>query len=109
MSARDELYKCVFDAFDALDDPAETRNAPAIITDDLISAGYSKPRTITTAEELDTLPDESVVLSDFGVIHQKCFDFASDDTFWMGIGADEEYTAGKIALPATVLYIQKES
>ena len=32
--------------------------------DALLAAGYRKPRTITTAEELDALPRGAVVLSD---------------------------------------------
>lgn len=40
----EDLYRTVWDAFDALDDPAETRDTPAIITDALIAAGYRKAK-----------------------------------------------------------------
>lgn len=32
----------------------------------IISAGYRKPRTVTTVEELDLLPDGTVVMDTFG-------------------------------------------
>jgi hypothetical protein len=66
MSTRGELYDHIYGAFDALDDPSEKRDTPSIITEVLLAAGYSKPRTITTAEELDALPDGSAVLDDDG-------------------------------------------
>jgi hypothetical protein len=70
----------------------------------ILAAEYRKPRTITTAEELDALPHEAVVRSSFGVTHEKCFDFVSEATFWSAIGSEDEHTAGKIGLPAAVLY-----
>lgn len=70
----------------------------------IISAGYRKPRTITTAGELDALPDESVVRSDFGVIHEKDCDFDSDEPYWSCVGIDGRYGSGRVTLPATVIY-----
>ena len=39
--------------------------------DGLIAAGYRKPRTITTAEELDALPQWSAILDGQGDVAQK--------------------------------------
>ena len=72
--------------------------------DDILAAGYRKPRTITTVEELDALPDEALVRSDFGVIHEKRVEFDTGRVVWTCPGDTDEHTAGKITLPATVLY-----
>ena len=74
------------------------------MADVIMGRGFRKPRVITTAEELDTLPDEAVVSSDFGVIHQKTVEFDTDRVTWVCPGDTDEHTAGKITLPATVLY-----
>ena len=52
-----------------------------------------KPRTVTTIEELDALPDEAVVRSDFGVIHEKHVEFDSDRVVWVCPGDSDEYPA----------------
>ena len=41
------------------------------IADGLIAKGYTQPRTITTVEELDALPDGSVILDGAGDAGQK--------------------------------------
>lgn len=75
-----------------------------VIADGLIARDYRKPRMITTVEELDALPDESVVRSDFGVIHEKRVEFDTSRVVWVCPGDTDEHTAGKITLPATVLW-----
>jgi ribonucleotide monophosphatase NagD (HAD superfamily) len=59
MSARD-----VDDMEDAIDDLLMRRKSGKYIAQTIANLGYRKPRTITTAEELDALPIGSVVLSD---------------------------------------------
>jgi hypothetical protein len=58
MSARDELAAVIEQAYD-LNEGMATFELLAHAT---IAAGYRKPRTITTAEELDALPVGSAVL-----------------------------------------------
>lgn len=41
------------------------------IAESIIAAGYRKPRTITTSEELDTLPQWSAILDGQGDVAQK--------------------------------------
>lgn len=72
-------------------------DAPA---DAILAAGYSKPRAITTREELDALPSGSVILDSTGepnVFH---------DNGWVLPGTSGGYTSWAVAqsLPATVLH-----
>ena len=63
MNARDELMAVVMEA-------DKTSNSPTVftiwdhMTDAILAAGYSKPRTITTAEEIRELPALSIVVYD---------------------------------------------
>jgi hypothetical protein len=73
--------------------------------DAILAAGYSKPSTIETVEELDALPVETVVRSDMGNIYVK--DYDPDDPsaiWWVTAGAVSEFQSNRILLPATVLY-----
>lgn len=75
------------------------------IADALLTAGYRKPRTITTAEELDALPGESVIRDAGGMVFEKDF-IIGDPSDWWWIEPDREgrQTNSAIALPATVLH-----
>jgi hypothetical protein len=63
MSARDELAALIGSKLDRLFGSREFGPAKQDfdLADELIAAGYSKPRTITTAEELEKLPYGSAV------------------------------------------------
>lgn len=69
---------------------------------DLLRAGYRKPRTITTAEELDALPFESVVRDAAGHVLERWGDAL--DAIWVTVQIAAYIPRGDIALPATVLY-----
>lgn len=69
----------------------------------VIAAGYRKPRTIHTAEELEALLTESVVRSRGGVVWEKYPD-EDDLTFWMNPGSQRAASSRAISLPATVLF-----
>jgi hypothetical protein len=73
--------------------------------DALIAAGYTKPRIITTVEELDALPVNSVVRDFKEFIYDKWDD---EDTpgfpWWVTTGDSRQYASRVIALPATVLH-----
>lgn len=72
------------------------------LTKPLERAGYSKPRTVTTVEELDALPVGSVILDPIGLsLHKNEF------TGWCASNGAKDITAEMLAyeaLPATVLY-----
>ena len=60
MNARDELAEVI--------KPAAAYDFwPQAAAEFVLAAGYSKPRTITTAEELDALPVETIVRTHGGV------------------------------------------
>lgn len=71
----------------------------------ILAAGYRKPRTITTAEELDGLANGSVVLSDIYKPHRgRAISFQRwEDGEWHR-GARSGSTHPDNILPATVLY-----
>lgn len=99
MSARDqlapqrgELQDLVGDAAERDDDDWYRAAANAIL-----AAGYRKPRTITTAEELDALPVGSVVKDDDGHAHLKY------PRGWVRTG-QEPYSTPEGILPALVIH-----
>jgi len=112
MSDKDELAKLLFiaDNQDSEDpdhewemttrhDPDFTKYAFAL-ADAILAAGYRKPRTITTREELDALPSGTAILDSDGntnVLH---------DNGWVLPGSGGGYTSWAVAqaLPVTVLY-----
>jgi len=68
--------------------------------DAVLAAGYSKPRTITTVEELDALPDGSMVMdSDPDALLKT-------DKGWLSVHDNDGYTypSRYVAFPATVLH-----
>jgi hypothetical protein len=70
-----------------------------IAIDILVAAGYRKPQQVTTVRELHTLPDSSVVRSEYGSIFEK------DGGWWAETGTRDKSLAVDIALPATVLHV----
>lgn len=97
MSDRDELQAIVADALTnpqhgefALD---SLRTAARVL-----AAGYRKPRTITTAEELDALELRSVVLDSDGE------PFELTDNGWRYWMYEESFGSLELSLPATVFH-----
>jgi hypothetical protein len=69
--------------------------------DAILAAGYRKPRTVSTVEELDALPVGSVVLDPAGLsLHKNAF------TGWCASNGAKNISREMLdeALPATVLY-----
>jgi hypothetical protein len=85
MSARDELFQLMLGR--------TTTKA----VERILAAGYSKPRTITTAEELDALPVGSVVKDNDGHAHLKY------PRGWVRTG-QEPYSTPEGILPALVVH-----
>ncbi|MDQ0854807.1 hypothetical protein QFZ79_002918 [Arthrobacter sp. V4I6] len=109
MSARDELGKLLF-TLPVSDRAAET--APEIMrlcdeaAEAMLDAGYRRPRTITTEEELDALPNGSVVLSQVYRHYLNGMDISFqrwEDGLWHR-GARSTDTHPDNFLPVTVLH-----
>lgn len=73
--------------------------------DNVLAAGYRKPRAVTTIQELDALAPCSVVLSDMGVVWEKDVDTEDPEfPWWCSPGDSHRYPARRISFPATVIY-----
>lgn len=70
----------------------------ARIADAILAAGYRKPRTITTPEELDALADRTVVRTAAGSI----VNIVGDRAYIFGY--ESSAPRRTLGLPATVLY-----
>ena len=94
MSSRDELFQLMLGR--------TTTKA----VERILAAGYRKPRTITTAEELDALPEGTVVLSES--YHSGVDGMALSFQRWYDgdwhRGGRSGSTHPDNFLPATVLY-----
>jgi len=64
----------------------------------ILAAGYRKPRTVTTVEELDALAEHAVILSDEGGV------FEHEHGWWRVTGSRDPMASSELALPATVLH-----
>lgn len=74
------------------------------LADAILAAGYRKPRTITTVEELDALPDGAVIV-DADKNAYTALKRADGTNWWNAALTYADGTA--IALPATVLHEPK--
>jgi len=75
----------------------------AHLADAILAAGYRKPRTITTAKELNALPKRTVIRDLDGdvLVADPLTDW---EMFFQQIDETYHLTAGAVVLPATVLY-----
>lgn len=113
MSARDELAHIV----ESVDQAAGWDVSPdtyAMYADAILAwveeKYVTKPRTINTVEELDSLIAESVVRSEAGIVYER---YADEDgpefDYWLIPGEQRAQAALKIDLPATVLFDPESS
>lgn len=66
-------------------------------------AAADNAATITTVEELDVLPSESVIRSEQGGVWERCDD--GEVRYWITTGnSDEVFNSSQIALPARVTH-----
>ena len=71
----------------------------------LHNLGYRKPRTTTTAEELDALPVGSAIGDAAGFLYEKCADFTEPEyPWWATPGEQRRFATKAVSLPATVLH-----
>ncbi|NKS42281.1 hypothetical protein GS496_17165 [Rhodococcus hoagii] len=78
------------------------------LADAILAAGYSRPRVVETFEELQALPDETVVRDSDDAVFEILQPVAWASCPWTGEGKDFGYALTEIALPATVLYLPEE-
>ena len=79
---------------------------PAELAQAILAAGYRKPRTITTAEELDALPNEALIRTRFGQVWEAA-KLTDGENLWRTLGPAKLLRSEDIArwsLPATVLH-----
>ena len=95
---RGELAELTADAAERDDDDWMTEAADAIL-----AAGYRRPRTITTTEELDTLPDGVIIMDGRGSCREGLRTMGGGNV-WRAMGPAKVLRSKEIALPATVLH-----
>lgn len=100
MSTRDELANLI--ANTPSDDP-RTVPSPLKLADAILAAGYTCPRVVETAEELEALPHRVIVESSAGSIAARF-----DDEHGVIFGDDRPFPWMRLALPVTVLRMPKE-
>jgi len=102
MNATDELAEVIYKArwVDGIKDV--TVAADAGIANAILAAGYSKPRTITTAAELDALAEGVILRAEQGGVWTRAVDGIG--AVWRCAGYSHHYRADEIELPATVLF-----
>lgn len=94
MNACDELAGIMSSA---LHGPKDGTNITRLMADAVLAAGYTKPRIITTVEELAALPDGTVIAEDYAT-HQRILGG------WCTFGGPK---GTRPELPATVLHEPK--
>jgi hypothetical protein len=99
MNSRDELAGVIDNVNDVIGLFTDERNK---IADAVLAAGYVKPRVITTVDELDALPDGSVIQANNG----KGAAAIREDRQWYMPNPfyKWEYDSAKVTLPAIVLF-----
>jgi hypothetical protein len=95
MNARDELTTLVLG-----------KTAPRA-ADAILAAGYRKPRTINTLEELKTVYEGAILKDAEGELWG--IDGASGRLFLVGDGNYDLYDDSELNLPATVVYEEPEA
>ncbi|WP_285240084.1 hypothetical protein [Pseudarthrobacter sp. MEB009] len=104
--ARDELQSLIEDAvesaiYNSADAPPSLTGIVAShATDAVLAAGYSKPRTISTVEELDALPEGSIILDGEPDALLK----TSMGNWRSLMDPESSYGSKYIILPATVIH-----
>ena len=111
MSDRDELIQTIRENRRVWATNTEHREMEEAQADAILAAGYSKPRTISTVEELDALPVGSVIRTS-GIDFHTMPRVAVKTGFWLKeseweVADSNEWIADSSELddlPATVLY-----
>jgi hypothetical protein len=99
---RDELADIILDVAEYIPGShADDYVNPYKAADAILAAGWSKPRTVTTVDELDALPRYSVIRTHLDEVYTKHYDFYEESDNWE---ARDRISIHSGDLPATVLY-----
>ena len=80
---------------------------PQGAADAIIAAGYRKPRTITTEDELDELSNKALIMTRHGEYREAAKTILSGN-IWRGMGPTKVLRSAELAawhLPATILHM----
>ena len=90
MSERDELATVIHRRIceESLSECLEDEGYCVKAASEVLAAGYSKPRTITTVAELEALPSGSIIRDDLGFAWQKYNKPISDKPAWFAATRD---------------------
>ena len=99
--ARDELAELIASRRGVT---AKLNDIDRMMADRILDAGWSKPRTVNSAAELDALPVGAVVHSAAGTIAAKL-----DRTEGVVFGIHRSFQWSGLALPATVLFTPRDA
>ena len=110
--ARDELAEKVFDLLVTAESMGEQRRNVIAhgIAIGLEDAGWSKPRTVNSAADLDALPMFTVIRSEQGSVWERQYG-ALGKPLWIEATQTRGFphTSDEITLPATVLFTPGEA
>lgn len=107
MTARDDLAADIRGGMWACCDACRDNEGPTeesyAIADHLLAAGWSRPRVVTTEDDLDALPDGSIVVDAVGTV------WCRRDGLWCEAGYAEgletwEVVDDTAGLPARILW-----
>ena len=99
---RDELAKVIKSVYWI--NGNKFRRSEAEVADAILAAGYRKPQQVTTVEELDALPDGSIVMDARRLCCEGLRTMGSGNV-WRAMGPAQVRRSKEIPLPATVLHI----
>lgn len=85
-----------------LDWEPHNRHRADVFNEAILAAGYTKPRTVTTVEELEALPENTVIRDSEPATLQFM------DGAWQIPGSNTKWSHGNIDLPVTVLFTPAE-
>ncbi|MCW2092815.1 UNVERIFIED_ORG: hypothetical protein M2328_006095 [Rhodococcus erythropolis] len=102
--ARDELAADIFRSAANIDQGLYEHEAQEL-ANRLLAAGWSKPRTVNSAAELDALPMFTVIRSEQGSVWERQYG-ALGKPLWIEATQTRGFphTSDEITLPATVLF-----
>lgn len=80
-----------------------TFQAPVDMADALLAAGYRKPQQVTTLEELDALPFETVIRDSGGHVLERWGE--PEEKLWATVMVNAFIPCSDIAFPVTVLHV----
>jgi hypothetical protein len=105
---RDELIYLIIAANGEVPEEVEPCEQDEELADAILAAGYRKPRTITTPDEANALPDRSAILTPGKIIFHKWEGYYGEgkDAWERELGqvVPAELLSPEGHFPATVLY-----